>query len=195
VSAHDPTTDPRREAVALVGYRGTGKTTVGRLLAARLGWDFLDADEVLEAEAGASIPALFAAEGEPAFRDREADVLRRLTARDRLVLATGGGAVLRPENRDALRRFGTVVWLRSDPATLRRRLGANGAAATRPALTAAGTLGEVEAVLAAREPLYREVADLVLDTDGRRPGGLAAAIEDALRDPAAPPAGKDTTAP
>jgi shikimate kinase len=191
-----PTPSPR-EAVALVGYRGAGKTTVGRLLAARLGWDFLDADEALEAETGVSIPTIFATEGEPAFRDREAGVLRRLTSRDRLVLATGGGAVLREENRAALRRFGAVVWLRTDPQTLRRRLGAGGAAG-RPALTAAGTLAEIDAVLAAREPLYREVADVAIDTDGRRPGAIAAAILDALgRDllPPGPDAGEDAATP
>lgn len=186
----------RREAIALVGYRGTGKTTVGRLLAARLGWDFLDADEVLEADAGMAIPTIFANEGEPAFREREAAVIQRLTQRERLVLATGGGAVLRPENRDALKRFGLVVWLVGDPETIRKRLGTHAGVASRPSLTAAGTLAEVETVLQARTPLYREVATLTLDTAGRRPGTLAAAIEQALRGPR-PPAldAKDTPSP
>lgn len=187
----------RREGIALVGYRGTGKTTVGRLLAARLGWDFLDADEVLEAEAGVSIPTIFATEGEPAFRNREADVIRRLTKRERLVLATGGGAVLRDENREALQQFGLVVWLTGDPDTIRRRLGSAGGVAGRPSLTPAGTLAEVETVLLARTPLYREVANVILDTAGRRPGSLAAAIEAAIRDlnPPTVPSGKDTTTP
>ncbi len=183
----------RRQSIALVGYRGTGKTTVGRIVAARIGWEFLDADEVLEAEAGMSIPAIFESEGEPAFRDREAAILQKLCTRERLVLATGGGAVLRAENREALRRFGAVVWLVGDPETIRKRLSNASGVSNRPALTAAGTLGEVETVLQARLPYYREVADIALDTAGRRPGTLANAIEQSLRDPRSQE--KETTSP
>ena len=170
-------TDARR-GLALVGYRGSGKTTVGRIVAARLGWPFADADQELEARAGRSIYAIFEESGEPAFRDLEESTLRDLTARHPLVLATGGGAILRECNRLALREFGTVAWLRADPSTLTDRLGR--ASGNRPALTPAGLLGEIAEVLEARAPLYRDVADLVVETAGRPPAAIASEILAAL---------------
>src|SRR4051794_20040028 len=104
--------------IVLVGYRGTGKTTVGRLLAASLGWEFADADDLIESAAGKSIAEIFAAEGDPGFRDREAAALRELCRRDRLVVATGGGAILRPANRELLRGAGFVAWLTAEPETV-----------------------------------------------------------------------------
>ena len=160
--------------LALVGYRGTGKSTVGRIVAARLGWPFADADREVEARAGRPIRALFEADGEPAFRALEAEVIADLCARGPLVLATGGGAVLRPANRAALRDLGFVAWLRADPATLADRL--RRSPGDRPPLTAAGLLGEIEAVLAARAPLYAEVAHAVVEAAGRPPGEVAAAV-------------------
>jgi len=160
--------------VALVGYRGTGKSTVGRIVAARLGWPFADADREVEARAGRPIRAVFEADGEPAFRDLEAAALADLCTRRPLVLATGGGAVIRAANRAALRAFGFVAWLRVDPATLADRL--RRSPGDRPPLTAAGLLGEVEAVLAARVPLYREAAHDVIETAGLGPGEVAAAV-------------------
>ena len=165
------------DALALVGARGAGKTTVGRLVADRLGWRFLDADRVLEARAGRPVAAIFAAEGEAAFRDLEEAVLGDLAGEGSLVLATGGGAVLRASNRAALRRLGFVAWLDAPPEVLADRLRAD--PTERPALTAAGTLAEVAAVLAARAPLYRAVADAVIDTAGRTPAQVAAAVLDA----------------
>jgi shikimate kinase len=158
----------RGPSIALIGYRGTGKTTVGRLLAARLGWDFADADAELERRIGRSIAELFAASGEPAFRDEEQRTLGELTRRQRLVLATGGGAVLRVENRLALSEFGTVVWLRAEPDILAARLRQD-EAARRPALTPRGTLDEIAEVLKVREPLYRGAADLIVETGGASP--------------------------
>lgn len=166
--------EPRGSSFALVGYRGTGKTTVGRLLAERLGWRFVDADQRIEAIAGRPIAAIFAERGEPAFRDLEQSVLAELATADRLVLATGGGAVVRPANRPVLRRFGCVAWLTADPAVLADRLRAE--ADNRPALTAAGTLGEIADVLAARTPFYREVADVTVGTDGLSPAEIAESI-------------------
>jgi len=160
--------------VALVGYRGTGKSTVGRIVAARLGWPFADADREVEARAGRPIRAVFEADGEPAFRDLEAAALADLCTRRPLVLATGGGAVIRAANRAALRAFGFVAWLRADPATLADRL--RRSPGDRPPLTAAGLLGEVAAVLAARVPLYREAAHAVIETAGLGPGEVAAAV-------------------
>jgi shikimate kinase len=168
---------PAPDRLHLIGYRGTGKTTVGRLLAAALGRPFVDVDDVIEASAGQTVAAVFAAEGEAGFRDREADALRQLAAADPLVLATGGGAILRPDNRDLLRGSGHVIWLtapveviwdrlRSDPLT----------AARRPNLTGSGGVEEVRAVLAAREPLYRATAHHTVATAGRSPDEVAADI-------------------
>jgi shikimate kinase len=171
-----PAPPPRN--VALIGYRGTGKTTVGRLLADRLGFDFADADAELERRLGRTIAELFASGREPLFRDEEERTVAELTARTGLVLATGGGAVLREASRAALRRFGPVVWLRAEPEVLAERLRADRAA--RPALTSAGTLAEIAAVLAEREPIYRAVADVAIETGGRPVETVVEAILTAL---------------
>lgn len=166
--------------MALVGTRGTGKTTVGRLLAGRLARPFLDADVEFERILGRSIASVFAEEGESAFRDREERVLDELTTgHPGAILATGGGVVLRESNRRALRSFGFVVWLRADPAEASARLRADPRGlSSRPALTTAGTLAEVASVLDARTPLYRAVADAVVVTDRKPPDAVADAILD-----------------
>jgi shikimate kinase len=174
------TTDPRPNSgpplIFLVGYRGTGKTTVGRLLADRLGWGFVDADDRVEAAAGRSIAEIFAAEGEAGFRDREAAVLADLCGLTRHVVATGGGVVLRPENRERL-KAGFVAWLTASPEAVWRRLVTDPATAgRRPNLTARGGPEEVRELIVAREPLYRAVADLVVDTQARSPHEAADAI-------------------
>lgn len=164
------------DRIHLIGYRGTGKTTVGRLVAAALGWPFTDVDDVIEATAGRSIAAIFAAEGEAGFRDRESAALRELAA-DRLVLATGGGAILRPENRDRLQSSGLTVWLTAPVEVIWERLQTDPTTADRrPNLTAAGGAEEVRAVLAAREPLYRATAHHAIATAGRSPDEVAADI-------------------
>jgi shikimate kinase len=163
--------------LSLIGLRGTGKSTVGRLVAARQGLAFADADTELEAVAGRTIGALFAEEGEPAFRDWEERVIATLTARPGLVLATGGGAVLREANRNRLRAYGPVVWLTAAPAALAARLEADARGlADRPALTPAGTVAELSDVLAARDRLYRELALFTVDTEGRTPEAVADAL-------------------
>jgi shikimate kinase len=147
----------------LIGYRGSGKTTVGEVLAVRLRRPFVDADVVLEADAGMSIRDIFASEGEPGFRDRETATLRKLIAGPEAVIATGGGIILRPENRELL-RSGFVVWLTAEPELLWHRIQIDTTTGDRrPNLTATGGLDEVRAVLAAREPLYRETAHLTVD--------------------------------
>ena len=130
-----------RQGLALVGTRGTGKSTVGRILAERLVRPFLDADVELEEKLGRSIAAIFAEDGEPLFRDWEEQVLSELTtAHPGAILATGGGVVLRESNRQALRSFGFVVWLWADPALAAARLQADRRGLdSRPALTPAGT--------------------------------------------------------
>jgi shikimate kinase len=163
--------------IILVGYRGTGKTTVGRLLADRLGWPFADVDDRVEAVAGRSVADIFAAEGEAGFRAREAAAIADLAARTGCVIATGGGAVLREANRQLLRARGFVVWLTAPPAVLWARLRADPAtAARRPNLTAAGGEDEVKALVAAREPIYREVAHFATPTDALSPEAVATAI-------------------
>jgi shikimate kinase len=163
--------------IVLVGARCTGKTTVGRLLAARLGWPFADADDHVEAAAGRSVADIFAAEGEHGFRAREAAAVAELAARAGWVIATGGGAVLGAANRRRLAERGFVVWLTAAPQALWDRLRADPAtAARRPNLTAAGGEDEVKAVAAAREPLYREIAHFVTPTDSLSPDAVAAAI-------------------
>ena len=172
---------PARRGLALVGYRGTGKSTVGRILADRLGRPFADADRELEALAGRPVRAIFAEDGEPAFRRWESRVLLDLTARlAGGIVATGGGAILLEANRRALRGFGFVAWLRADPETLSGRLrSSRGGVEARPSLTPAGTLAEIADVLEARSALYRETAHAIVETAGRTPEQVAEAVLDA----------------
>lgn len=151
--------------ITLVGYRGSGKSSVATRLAEELGCSWADADQVLERELGTTIAALIGERGEPFFRDREAALLERLLAEEPGVLATGGGVVLRAANRSLLEARGRpVVWLRAAADVLRDRLAADPATALRrPALAGGDVLAEVAAAVDAREPLYRAVADAVID--------------------------------
>ena len=143
--------------LTLIGYRATGKTTLARLLAERLGWDWIDADVEIERRAGKSIARIFAEDGEPAFRDLEAQVIADLCRRDRLVLAAGGGAPLRPESRRAMREAGKVVWLTARPETILARMTADATTtARRPNLTDRTPLaGDRRAAQATRAGLSR----------------------------------------
>jgi shikimate kinase len=174
-----PSRDNPPGLIALIGARGSGKSSVARLLAQRLQWEAIDADAVLERRAGKSIKAIFADEGEAGFRDRETTVLGELCGLRNHVLATGGGVVLRSENRDLLRRA-WVVWLTADVETLSRRLHADDTTAERrPSLTTgvlAGAPEEIAAVLRAREPLYRNCADCVVWTASRSLDDVVAEI-------------------
>ena len=163
--------------LTLIGYRATGKTTLARLLAERLGWDWIDADVEIERRAGKSIAQIFSDGGEPAFRDIEAQVIAELCRRNRLVLAAGGGAALRPESRRAMREGGKVVWLTARPETILARMtGDATTAARRPKLTDGAPLAEIAELLKKREPIYRESADWVGDTEGRMPDVLVTEI-------------------
>jgi shikimate kinase len=164
-----------RSVIFLIGYRGSGKTTVSRLLAEKLGWSWVDADEALEGRAGKSIRQIFADEGEPAFRDLEMNVLQELAGRNRHVIATGGGVVLRPENRAHLKK-GHVVWLTAEAATLWQRLQSDSSTVERRPTLTTGGLAEVEALLRTREPLYQACADFTIDTTNRSPEDVAAII-------------------
>ncbi len=145
--------------LVLIGYRGTGKSQVARLLAARLGWPCLDADDHIEQLAGKSIASIFAEDGEPAFRQLEAQVVAELATHDRTVLALGGGAVMLPANRDAIAGRAHVVWLTASPETIWRRLQSDCTSGQRrPNLTPEGGITEIIATLAARRPIYRACA-------------------------------------
>ena len=147
--------------VALVGLPGSGKSTVGRQLARRLQLPFLDSDHVIEARLGCSIREYFEREGENSFRDVEESVLDELSQRETGVLSTGGGAVLRKLNRDRLRQRTTVVYLKSNPDELFRRLRHD---VNRPLLQVAEPLTRLRELHAVRDPLYREAAHYVVET-------------------------------
>jgi len=172
--------------LALIGYRGVGKTTVARLLALKLGWEWIDADVEIEWRAGKNIAAIFADDGEAAFRDLESQVVADLAQRRDVVLALGGGAVLRPANRQALAAT-TMIWLKAGVRVIAERLDADARTQDqRPALTAAGGLAEIETLLREREPIYRRCADYSVDTEGKTPQAVADEILGLLgkRDPA-----------
>jgi 3-dehydroquinate synthase len=151
----------KNKNIFLVGLMGAGKTTIGRMLARRLGMRFADSDHEIEARTGASVPWIFEIEGEASFRRREAEMIRELTAGSGLVLATGGGAVLNPDSRRLLAERGTVVYLRASVNSILARTSHD---KNRPLLQTADPRGKLEDLTAQREPLYREIADLVIDT-------------------------------
>jgi len=159
--------------ITLIGYRATGKTTLARLLAERLAVDWVDADVEIERVAGKPIRAIFDDDGEPAFRDIEAAVIADLCRRNNLVLAAGGGAPLREESRLAMSAAGKVVWLKASPETIHRRMtGDTTTPDRRPSLTDRGPLEEIEHLLQQRSPVYREAADVEIDTEGKTPEQL-----------------------
>jgi shikimate kinase len=154
------------DRLILVGMMGAGKTTVGHLLAERLGWDYLDSDAQVAADTGSSVPELFAQRGEAAFRAEEAEVLAAaLSGTVPVVVSAAGGVVLSASNRDLLARSGTVVWLRADPRVLARRVGTG---AGRPLLDddPARALVGLDEV---RRPLYASVAAVTVDVDDLSP--------------------------
>jgi shikimate kinase len=169
------------ESIALIGYRGTGKSTVAQQLALRLGWDWVDADVEVELRAGKSIAAIFANDGEATFRNLESDVVADFCRRTRTVLAFGGGSVLRHANREAIARAGAVVWLQASVDAILVRLAADETtAARRPNLTKAGGRQEIEQLLAVRTPIYRACATLEVDTEGKAPAAVVDEIVAAL---------------
>lgn len=150
-----------QDNIFLVGLMGSGKTTIGRALARKLDKTFVDSDHEIEARTGASIPLIFEIEGEASFRQREAEVIRDLTGRSNIVLATGGGAVLRPENRERLKQHGTVIFLRASIGSILARTAHD---KNRPLLQTADPRAKLEQLSRERDPLYLEVADLVVET-------------------------------
>jgi 3-dehydroquinate synthase len=147
--------------IFLVGLMGSGKTTIGKALARRLSLRFVDADHEIEARTGASIPLIFEIEGEASFRQREADVIRDLSAQQGIVLATGGGAVLNEQSRRLLRERGTVVYLKATVASILQRTSHD---RNRPLLQTADPKAKIEALSRERAPLYEEVAHITVET-------------------------------
>ncbi|KHO64638.1 MULTISPECIES: shikimate kinase AroK [Pseudomonas] len=150
----------------IVGPMGAGKSTIGRLLAKELRLDFKDSDKEIEVRTGANIPWIFDVEGEQGFRDREQAVLADLCQEQGLVIATGGGAVMRPENRQALRAGGRVIYLHT---SVEQQLARTARDRNRPLLRTANPGQVLSDLLAIRDPLYREIADLIIETDERPP--------------------------
>jgi shikimate kinase len=163
--------------VFLVGLMGAGKTTVGKLLAKHRDLEFVDSDHEIIARCGVSIPTIFEIEGEEGFRRREMAVIDELTQRRGIVLATGGGAILRPENRAWLKSRGTVVYLRGQPQELylRTRHDKN-----RPLLQTDDPLKKLQELYAQRHPLYMQTADIVLDTGRQSVHCLVRRLENSL---------------
>ena len=163
--------------VFLVGPPGAGKSTVGRHLAAHLQAKFFDLDEVIQERAGADIPWIFDVEGESGFRDRESAVVKDFASRDHVVIATGGGVVLRPENRIVMSSASTVVYLEASLSTLVSRTeGKN----KRPLLVDKDVRKVLQEIMAVREPLYREVADVTVASTGGSAKRLAGVIAEKL---------------
>ncbi|WP_200797281.1 shikimate kinase AroK [Microbulbifer donghaiensis] len=169
-------------SIFLVGPMGAGKSTIGKLLAAQLQLPFADSDKVLEDRTGADIPWIFDVEGEAGFRRRESEVLRDLCLGPTQVIATGGGIVLLEENRQRLRKYGLVVYLQASADQLLERTSKN---SNRPLLNVADPGARIIELLEQRDPLYREVADIICDTDHCTPKQAAQMVVERLsRDPA-----------
>ena len=166
--------------IFLVGLMGAGKSTIGRHLAKTLEMEFVDSDHEIERRTGASIPLIFDVEGEAGFRQREKKIIDELTQRSGIVLATGGGAVLDPENRACLRERGKVIYLY---ATVDQLLARTAKDRNRPLLQTPDPRGRLQELLQARDALYREVADVVVDTGGRTARSAEKEILAKIREP------------
>ncbi|MCC6422417.1 MAG: shikimate kinase [Phycisphaerales bacterium] len=153
-------------SILLVGYRGSGKTTIGKKLADRLWQPFVDTDDLIVRAAGKSIKEIFAESGEEAFRDLESNALQQALALKDHVISLGGGAVIREQNRELIKNSGhRVIYLRCEPDILHQRIGADpNTAANRPALSpAGGNIDEIRTILSLREPWYRQVMSAELE--------------------------------
>jgi len=161
----------------LVGMMGAGKTTVGKLLAHQLGKTFIDSDEEIQQRTGVTIPHIFDVEGEAGFRQREVNIIQELVKLDNIVLATGGGVVLNEQSRDVLRCNGTVVYLKSAVHDLWQRTRHD---RSRPLLLAADPRAKLKELYEQRDPLYTQVADLVMPTGKQSVHSLVLQLEQEL---------------
>lgn len=161
--------------LVLIGYRGTGKSSVGKILARRLGRELVSTDAEIVRRADRPIPDIVAQDGWDRFRDLESEVCRDLSGKDNLIIDTGGGAILRPQNVASLKAGGILFWLTAEVSTIASRIGGD---TQRPSLTGVKSFTEeIEDVLREREPKYAAAADHVIPTDGR---GLTEVVDDIL---------------
>ncbi len=168
--------------ITLIGYRGCGKSSVGPILADRIGCSFADSDQLVEVRAGKTISDIFADDGEAAFRQLETDVLEDLLDTPPGVIATGGGAVLAEINRERMHEAGPVIWLQASAETLAARISADQSSGknSRPSLTGRSIADEVADVLEARSSAYQLAATLVIDVETGTPDEIAERIFDAV---------------
>ncbi|MFT4887508.1 MAG: shikimate kinase [Pseudohongiellaceae bacterium] len=166
--------------IFLIGPMGVGKTTIGRVISEELGMSFFDSDREIEASTGADIPWIFDVEGEAGFRIRESKMIEILTQRKKIVLATGGGAILSPENRRWLSARGTVVYLR---ASIKQQFERTSRDKNRPLLQTPDPEKRIKELMQVRDPLYREAADLIIDTNRRSPKAVSNEILFQLNNP------------
>lgn len=166
------------ERIVLVGPMGAGKSTIGRLLAKELGYRFLDSDKVIEERCGANIPWIFDVEGEEGFRRRETAILQELSQESQVVVATGGGAVMREENRRCLAEGAFVIYLKT---SLEQQYDRTRRDRNRPLLQRANPRAVLAALFAERDPIYRELADLVMHTDRKSPRLVARQLLNQVR--------------
>ncbi|HYG75820.1 MAG TPA: shikimate kinase [Planctomycetota bacterium] len=170
--------------LVLIGLRGTGKSTVGRLLAQQLGWPFFDTDTIVQERSGMSIREIFEQKGEPHFRALEAGVVQDCTKNDPAVIASGGGAVLNGNSVEAMKAGGFVVHLTAEPAELYRRISLdNSSHATRPQLVkeAQSGIDELKKLMLARAAIYARARDVEVSVENRSPGEVAEAILQVMR--------------
>jgi shikimate kinase len=167
-----------RDKVFLIGPMGSGKTAVGKQLSRLLGWTFIDSDYEIEVATGADIPLIFEREGEAGFRRRECEQIAELTQRHQVVLATGGGAVLDPVNRELIRERGWVAFLETSVDQQARRASRT---RRRPLLHGYDARQRLQQLWLVREPLYQSIADFTVSTDDKRVGTVAATILEAYR--------------
>lgn len=168
--------------IVLIGFRATGKTTIGKLLAERLSLPFLDLDEYLTRREGKSIAQMVAERGWPYFRQKEREAMRELSGFKEGVIALGGGAVMHEEEMNLLKKDACVVWLKSPPEIITKRLAAdNKTGLQRPSLTGADVLQEIETVLGKRLPLYQRFADLEVETSSAPPEEIVARLTESLK--------------
>lgn len=166
----------------LTGYRCTGKTTVGKALAERLGWPLVDTDQIIIDAIGCSITELVDKNGWTHFRKQERITLEAVASNDHLVVSTGGGIILDARNIDTMKKTGMVVWLTASEQTIQTRMLADDATSgNRPSLTRQGLIEEIGSVLSERQPLYEKAADLTIATDGEPVSAICDQIENVMK--------------
>lgn len=167
----------KRKNIVLTGFMGSGKTAVGRLLAERLGMAFVDVDTEIELAQGMSIPEIFGRFGEPRFRAIETEMIRRISGRKNAIISTGGGAVLREENMEALRENGIIFCLSAEPETILERTKGDD---NRPLLKVDDPMAKIKELLVFRRPFYEKAGTMIV-TDGRSPSEVADEIIEVFR--------------